>query len=79
MNIKMKSPTEFRQDANRFQWLGMRPIRSLTEVAAIMNLTENEVKNSEQTAFNKIRMSLPPASNRLEAARAIEVSYMFSK
>jgi hypothetical protein len=79
MNIRTNAPSEIRHDVHRFYWCGMRPIRSLAEVAALMSLTESEVKSCEQTAFAKIRSSLPPASDRLEAARAIEVSHLFTK
>lgn len=79
MNIKRNSPSEIRQDIQRLYWCGIKPVRSLAEVAELLNMTESEVKSSEQTAFAKIRMSLPPASDRLEAARAIEVSHLFKK
>jgi molecular chaperone GrpE (heat shock protein) len=79
MNIRRNAPSEIRHDVQRLYWCGIKPVRSLAEVAELLNITESEVKSSEQTAFAKIRMSLPPASDRLEAARAIEVSHLFAK
>lgn len=60
-------------------WTGIKPLRSLSEVAEILGMTELEVQCAERIAFRKLRDMLPPARNRLEAARAIEVSYLFSK
>lgn len=60
-------------------WSGIKPVRSLTEVARLMNMTEQEVQCAERIAFRKIRQMLPRAKNRMEAARAIEVSYLFAR
>lgn len=60
-------------------WIGIKPVRSLAEVAELLGMTELEVQCTERIAFRKLRDMLPPARNRLEAARAIEVSYLFSK
>lgn len=61
------------------RWSGIKPIRTPTEVAAILNMTVQEVERIEHQAFHKLRQLLPPANNRLEAARAIEISHLFTK
>ena len=57
------------------RWSYAAPIRTIEEVAAILGMTKGEVRAVERRVFRKIKEMLPPCGNRLEAARAVEVSY----
>jgi hypothetical protein len=72
------APTKYDR-STAIGWCGIRPLRTPQEVGEILNIPAKEVARIEREIFKKLRQALPPAKNRLEAARAIESSYLFAK
>lgn len=71
--VRMSRTSILRQSDAR--WCGVKPLRTPSEVAEILGISRDEVMCIERTIFRKIRQSLPPARNREEAKRALEVAY----